>query len=131
MRVFAPLVLSTMITGCASIEPTDFAQVTPKGPRGLYLIQLGQKQGFDLEERFSGSLDQKATQYARELLNYRGTCAGDVKLTSLVTRDRQNYLNFIVECVDKQTTKAPNSRFVSDKFRMALRSTHFAPQPGR
>jgi len=25
----------------------------------------------------------------------------------------------------------PNSRFVSDKFRMALRSAHFAPQPGR
>jgi hypothetical protein len=24
-----------------------------------------------------------------------------------------------------------NSRFVSDKFRVVLRSTHFAPQPGR
>jgi hypothetical protein len=24
-----------------------------------------------------------------------------------------------------------NSRLVSDKFRMALRTTHFAPQPGR
>lgn len=26
---------------------------------------------------------------------------------------------------------APNSRFVIDKFRMALRSTHFAPQSER
>lgn len=28
-------------------------------------------------------------------------------------------------------TLAPNSRLVHDKFRVALRSTHFAPHPER